>query len=168
MSEEDIKAASFDEFTSTHQTQILKAAIPYIHVTQQKFLAIYIKFHELLNTIAYFRENDNGLEMCSNIDQSDHTMEMLGSIRKVCTKQEQETIDTIMNAINMFQMVNQFQTMAKEFNNANTAADDEAGNEPGNEPGNEGFQFDILKAILPPEQQEMFQMYREMFQNNVP
>lgn len=160
MSEQDIKAASFDDFTSTHQTQILKAAIPYIHVKQQKFLAIYIKVHELLNTIAYFQENENGMEICSFNDQSDHTLEMLGSIRKVCTKQEQETIDSLMNALNMVQMINQFQTISKEFgNNAD-------GTETAN--GNDGFQFDILKSILPPEQQEMFQMYQDMFQNNMP
>ena len=52
--EELYQATEFDQQTTSHRLQIIKAALPYMSVRQQKMLSVYVKIQELTNTFHLF------------------------------------------------------------------------------------------------------------------
>lgn len=54
-----IKLTDFDCIVGDHHLQMLKAALPYLQVSQQRFLSFSIKFQELQHTMSLLHNEDN-------------------------------------------------------------------------------------------------------------
>ena len=88
----------FDKHVQTKKIQMLKAAIPYINISSQKALSIYVKAIELVNTMNFFKSEENQMKICS-VDDDNKLVNMLTDIKPFCDEEEAETVDTVLNII---------------------------------------------------------------------
>lgn len=89
-----------DELIKSRELQMLKTMIPYMHESQQKTLAMAVRFIEFIKTTALFEENTvfaQELQACSGESQQDRMRKMLIAIRDYCNDNEKEQIDMIIN-----------------------------------------------------------------------
>ncbi|MFP3154520.1 hypothetical protein LQZ18_08855 [Lachnospiraceae bacterium ZAX-1] len=100
--EPDIQMTSFDTMVQSRQMQMLKAAIPYINLAQQRMLSVYVKYLELQRTMQIFGSPQTSLQMCSVTDRNEAPIQMLNDIRVFCNDTEKESIDMIMSFLQMF------------------------------------------------------------------
>lgn len=100
---------TFDIETQSKSIQILKTFIPYMEGGSQKNFALLVKFMELKNVITLFNEQPSSLSMCSSSeDPSGKKIRLLNDIKKFCTPAEQDSIDMMLTA---FQMFSSYDTM---------------------------------------------------------
>lgn len=120
----------FDNQLNNPSLQMIKLLIPYLPQKNQRILAIYIKFIEFQNTLSSFRV----------FRTKKHSAEdMLNEIRPYLPSEVFNSIDQILNMVNMMEMI---KNMSDESNSDPT---------------------EMLKNMLTPEQQSMFEMYNTMF-----
>lgn len=81
------------------------------------------------------------LGACSSDGAVKNPIELLGDIKRFCSKKEQENIDMAMNFFSAFQMYRTFTEMEKQ-----------------DEPGTSFM--DAIKSMLNPQQQTMFDQYQ--------
>ena len=144
MSEQE-NTTSFDSLIQNNQLRILKAALPYIPLSDQRFLSVYVKILELKNTMELFRNDEAALSACSLQKENAGILDLLQDIRKYCPPDRQEAIDQILNFANMYQMYQTYQAMTKDLEREK----------------NENPDFDTmdqLKSMLSPEQ-SIFETY---------
>ena len=96
-----IKLTDFDCIVGDHHLQMLKAALPYLQVSQQRFLSFTIKFQELQHTMSLLQNEDNAsLGICSLPEEAPHsTLDMLEAIKPYGSTDEQGFIDLVCNFI---------------------------------------------------------------------
>lgn len=96
-------ATTLDALIQDRQLQMMKAAIPYINNSNQKTMAFLIKFLELQRTIHIFDSPNASMQICSvQEDEEPLPLQMLNALREFCTEKEQETLDLLMNYLQMF------------------------------------------------------------------
>lgn len=146
----------FDSKITTHNMKLIKAALPYIQVSEQRFLSIYLKFSEFINTIDFFSHNNASVTACEqDTDSQGNLLEMVNALKNVCDDTECETLDMILNFLQAMQIYKTY----SEFYKASGEVQQE--NQESDAPQ---FQnMDILKAFLSPEQQTMFETYKSLF-----
>lgn len=127
----------FDQQTSTNTLQLLKLFIPYLPPQSQRMFAIYIKFLEFQHTLSFFR---------SFRQKTFSTQDIIQDLKPYMPPSASESID---NLLNMMSMMELFQGMY--------SSDDQ---------GNEFDPMSMMKNMLSPEQQSMFEMYNDMFAND--
>ena len=93
---------AFDVETQSINIQILKSIIPYIEGPRQRNFAMMVKFLELRNVASLFNEQPVSLSMCSTDDPSEKRVHLLNDIKKFCTPAEQDSIDMMLTALQMF------------------------------------------------------------------
>ena len=64
MEQDDLKATELDRMTSSHELQMLKAALSYFPAGPRRLLSLVIKARELKNTVELFSSPD-ALSICS-------------------------------------------------------------------------------------------------------
>ncbi|MDE7307808.1 MAG: hypothetical protein K2N61_03955 [Lachnospiraceae bacterium] len=96
--------------------EMLKAVLPYIPVSMQKFLNIYMGFSELFNAINMIR-NGPILYTDSIIDKSKlgNTDELLGVLRGFCSPKENELIDMFFNMSKVMNMYDNYKDIFSMF-----------------------------------------------------
>lgn len=94
---------NLDTLIQDKHLQMIKSALPYLDPSRQKDMAMMVKFMELQRTMALFQDPGNNLRMCS-VDSSDEErpFHMLNAIREHCSDHEKETIDNLINFVQMF------------------------------------------------------------------
>lgn len=134
---------ALDAIATENHLQMIKAAIPYIGGGEQRFISVYVKYLELMNTISFFRNSDSDdMKACSLTAQSNSPLDMLNDIRDYCSEEEKETVDVFINIINSIQL---YQTYKETV---------------GDEDGSpKGGPMDLLRGMLSPDQQAMFETY---------
>lgn len=150
------KTNDFDSLITTHSMKLIKAALPYIDISEQRFLSIYLKFSEFMNTIHLFSKSPPELRACeTKSSDKGNVSKMIEALKNVCDDKERETMDTVLNFMQAMQL---YQSYTDFFA---TSGDGKPNEE--NSTGN-GFQnMDIMKALLTPEQQTMFETYKSLF-----
>lgn len=103
----DFTPTTFDVETQSQNIQILKTVIPYMDGNNQKNFAFMVKFLEMQHVMTLF-ENNSSVCMCSSNDPSETTMMLLNDLRKFISPQEQDNMDMMMNALQMFSSNNLF------------------------------------------------------------
>ena len=93
---------TFDIETQSKNIQILKTVIPYMDGSRQRTFALMVKFLELRNVASLFNAEPVSLSMCSTDDPSEKRIQLLNDIKKFCTPAEQDSIDMMMTAFQMF------------------------------------------------------------------
>lgn len=137
MIEKDLKLTDLDYAIADHHMQMLKAALPYMKIAEQRFLSLFIKWNELMRTMNFFSENDEGMLSICALDE-DHTSpaDMLAAIKPYANQKELDIIDFLSNFLQYRQ--------TKE-NRSN-------------------FSMEQLLSILPPEQQSRFETLQMVMQ----
>lgn len=138
----------FDALVSDNHLQMMKAAIPYIPISQQQALSVYIKFLELANTFKLVQKKETQtLGICSVSEQKKNTTEMLNAIKQYCTDAEREMIDLLMNFFSAFHIYHSYQEFMPK-DGTNNSGEQTSGNP-----------VDMLKNMLSPEQKSMLDTY---------
>lgn len=96
--------------------EMLKAVLPYIPVSMQKFLNIYLGFSELFNAINIIR---NGpilyTDTITDKNKLGNTEELLGVLRGFCSPKENEMIDMFFNMSKVMNMYDSYKDMFTMF-----------------------------------------------------
>lgn len=148
--EESYQATEFDQQTTSHRLQMMKAALPYMPVRQQKTLSVLVKFQELQNTMHLFQTDENALGICSLSDEEKNPLDMLESIKAYCSDKEKELLDMLSNFLQASQLYRQYQNASRQNTDST--------------PGSTG-PMETLLHLLSPEQQETFYQYQNLFQH---
>lgn len=180
----EYKATELDSLTAAPHLQMIKAALPYINLPEQRILSLMVKVQELSRTMKLFEESEDGLVgICSLGGKQPGPLDMLNAIKPFGSPYEQEFIDTITNFLQGYHMYQDYQDSVAAAETA-PASQNMAGGWPlsgfgsGPAPGfdpppapapSQGpmSQIDQFKAFLPPEQQsklEMMQMLMSVMQ----
>lgn len=138
MSEDSsVKLTPIDQIANSGNLQMMKALLPYMARSGQHQMAILIKAMEINNVLSFYQHPSD--VSASSLDTKHiSTMDMLQDIRSYLNGPEQSMID---QCLNMFQMMNLYNS----FQNTGGSTDD------------------MLKNLLSPEQQAMFETYQSMF-----
>lgn len=133
----------FDELVTPPHLYTLKLILPYTPPSAQRMLGIYVKFQEFKNTLEHFQgfhRSDSG--------------SILDELKNFMKPEEREMMEQMKMFMNMMEMAQNMQ-----------AAPEDSDENPQN---NSGFQpMDLMKNMLNPEQQEMFDMYSSIFDNEI-
>ncbi|MEF9839711.1 MAG: hypothetical protein RR275_07850 [Lachnospiraceae bacterium] len=142
----------FDSLISTKSLRMMKLILPYTSPSNQRMLAVYVKFMELQKTMDFFKDFGNDLCACSLDSHKElSTLDMLEEMRPYLDEEEGGAINNMINMMNMMELVKSCQSMytADDINDSSTL-----------EP------MALMKNFLTPEQQTMFDTYNTMFANN--
>lgn len=128
----------FDELTTPYPLSILKLLLPYLVPNDRSPLWILIKFMELQYTISIFRHPGSLLKSQSFGHHPESPTELLDEIMPYLPQEQAQTADTFRSILDMMDLMKMVQP-------------------------SDGSPLDLMRGMLSPEQQEMFQMYQEMF-----
>lgn len=145
----------FDSMITTHTMKLIKTALPYIDISEQRFLSIYLKFSEFLNTVQLFSQKSAALSACKKESSGNNNFfEMINALKTVCDDSERDTLDMMLNFIQAMQLYKTYSEFYKASGEFTPNAE------------NTTFNFnnmDVLKTFLTPEQQTMFDTYKSLF-----
>ena len=131
----------FDSLTTTKQLQMIKLMLPFTPASSRPMLAVFIKFQELQNTIRIFQGANSRKFLKEFEKKSDSPMDMFEEMRPFMKEEERASMDMMMTAFNMMDMMN----MASGSSDGNINP------------------MDMMKGMLTPDQQEAFDSYNTMF-----
>ncbi len=98
--------AALDALVQDRHLQMMKAAIPYLNDSSKMSIAFFIKFIELERTVSLFDGPTPTIQMCSVPESEEpRPLQLLSALREFCTEREQETIDTLLNFMEMFSLL---------------------------------------------------------------
>lgn len=147
MDKEFIKMTELDFLTSGPHMQMIKAALPYIHIPEQRFFSVLVKCQELEHTFRLFEQNDGeAIGICS-LDGSETSspIDMLTAMKPYGTKTEQDLIEVMINFLQGARL-------------------SRAGSGSETEDTFPSSAFESLKGLLSPEQQSRFETMQLLFQ----
>ena len=189
--EQTLKMTELDYLTAAPHLQMIKAALPYINIQEQRIFSLLVKIGELERTVQLFGRKEEGeLGICSlEEDAPASPLDMLNAMKPYGSEAEQDFIDLIINFLQGSQLYQSYmdsmdapdqeiprqeprqeQVHNQERSQNDRSHDRESGNSSSqNGRRNEHFRFPIdqLKNMLPPEQQsrlETAQMLMQTFQ----
>lgn len=95
--------------------EMLRASLPYIPVSMQKFLNIYIGFEELMRAIQTIKSAAYTNHFYGE-DTSFKTDELMKILRKFCTPKENEMIEMVLNMTKTMSMYDNYKDLFNMFN----------------------------------------------------
>ncbi len=134
-----------DELVTPPFFYTLKLLLPYMPASTQRIMAVFVKFFEMKRTMEIFYGFGNAPKNLSSND-------ILNDLKPYMDPKEQEMMEQMESMMNMMEMMKQMQ----EDTNASS-----------NGTGQEPSPFDLMKGMMDPEQQSMFDMYNDIFNNAV-
>lgn len=132
----------FDELVTPPFIYTLKLLLPYVPPAMQRTCGIFLKFFELKITMEHFLGFDNTRSPGSSGD-------ILNELKPYMDPKEKEMMEQIEGMMNMMEMMQMMQ-MASDPSSPNGAE--------GTSP------FDMMKGMMDPEQQQLFDMYSNIFE----
>ncbi len=148
MEKQDLKFTDLDYLIADHHLQMIKAALPYVTVSQQKFFSLLVKSSELVRTVQLFQDEELGeMGICSIEQEHQSPIEMMNAMKPYGTPQEQDMMDVIINIMQGFQIRRNYQETA-----------------PPQEGPSPAMMMEKLKSILSPEQQSRMENIQLMLQ----
>lgn len=161
--EQDLKLTDLDYLIGNHHLQMMKAALPFMNVSEQKLISLFIKFNELQRTITLFEDSEVGtLGICSLEKQPTSPLDMLTAIKEYGNTYEQDFIDVVINFIQGSRIYQSFQSTTSACEAGGTDKETDANENNGN-PFRK-FPLDQLKNIMPPEQQARLETIQLLMQ----
>lgn len=95
---------AIDQIANQNHLQMIKAAVPYLHAREQKFIAIYAKLLELQNIMTFYSGNEAQITSCSVGQEPTSATDILSDIRNYCDPSEQEMIDHCLQLITAMEL----------------------------------------------------------------
>lgn len=166
--EASLKMTELDCLTLAPHMQMIKAALPYIHVPEQRFFSLMIKFSELERTLRLFEKREGeAVGICSLSDEDPASpIDMLSAMKPYGTEEEQDLIELMINFM-------QGSRLSQSYREAQRTEDRSSPEDPtakeARRPQNNRFPLEQLKIMLPPEQQsrlETAQLLMQAFQQS--
>lgn len=149
--EQDYKLTDLDYLIGDHHLQMMKAALPYMSLTEQKMISLFVKFNELKRTFHLFEDGETAtLGICSAGERTASPVDMLNAIKPYGNTYEQDFIDLVMNFFQGFGLSRAYRETAPDMSAQGNKAE-EAGGGSGGPFGR--IPFEQLKNFLSPEQQ---------------
>lgn len=134
----------FDELVTPPHLYTLKLMLPYTPPSAQRMMGIYIKFLEFKNTLEHFQ----GFKRPA-------PGSILEELKDFMKPEEREMMEQMEMFMNMMEMAQSMQPPP-----------DSPGD--GTQAGPESRPMDMMKSLLTPEQQDMFNMYSSIFDGEIP
>ncbi|MCT4686771.1 hypothetical protein [Vallitalea sp.] len=114
-----------DTIVNSNEMNVVKAAIPYMSLENQKNLAVLIKFIELIKTVRLY--NDPAINEIQELNRPNITKkDMLYALRSRCSDKNKQIIDIMLNIKNIQSMItnmNNEPSPHTEINNFNKVND---------------------------------------------
>ncbi len=111
--EQDLKLTDLDYLTGNHHLQMMKAALPYMEVPEQRMLSVFVKINELQRTISLFRDEEVATMGICSLDHQDKRspLDMLKAIKPYASSAEQDMIELVSSLLQggRTSMANMFQ-----------------------------------------------------------
>ena len=154
MEQDDLKATELDRMTSSHELQMLKAALSYFPAGPRRLLSLVIKARELKNTVELFSSPD-ALSICSVSGQRGF-FEALSEIKEYGSPEEKRSFERLETMIQLFSLYRQSppEPGGEELSAASVSS-----------------QADFREYVrrgLSEEEQSLFDSYIEAFRNKKP
>ncbi len=160
----------FDELVTPPQLHMMKLFLPYTPSSNQRFLGVFVKFLELKEAISFFQTAGNDLHTQAFSSSSPPSfLEIMQEIKPYMPPKESEMIDTLLNMMNIMEMAQMFQGNP-DITPGSGSGENDGNQNMGGLSGlfSGGFNpMDMMMGMLTPEQQNMFQMYNNMFANDM-
>ena len=134
-----MELTEFDIATTTQEIQMLKAFIPFVEPSLQRTLALCIRLFELISTMDFYNHLE---EDCPLNRKTKDKKAIFNEIKKYCPKENMEMFEMMSNMDNISEYLKMYQAMST--------------------PSKENSQSDVLKNFLTPEQQKMYESYKDM------
>jgi hypothetical protein len=177
--EQNVHANELDSRIGDNHLDMMKAALPYMNVPQQRMISTFVKFNELQRTINLFEDGEvAAMGICSagEKERSNSPLEMLNTIKPYADPSEQDLIDLFINIFQGFNMANayseavpsstiplQAQAQSQPRNQAQSDGQNRSNNS--HRQNNNTFgrmPFEQLKNFMPPEQQSRLETMQMM------
>lgn len=177
--EQNMRANDLDSRIENNHLQMMKAALPFMNVPQQRFISYFVKFNELQRTINLFEDEEVAtMGICSAGDRQspDSPIEMLNAIKPFASQSEQDQIDLILNFFQGFRIAGAYQDFVPSSSvpvQAQAQSQTQTPNQSDGQNKNQNtrrqnnnplgrMSFDQLKNFIPPEQQSRFETMQLM------
>ncbi|CUX35157.1 hypothetical protein BN3590_00933 [Clostridium sp. C105KSO15] len=179
--EQNIRANDLDSLIGDNHLQMMKAALPYMSVSQQRFMSYFVKINELRRTINLFEEGEvaaMGLNSSRERERNNNPFDMLNTIKAFANPAEQDLIDLIINFSQGIRLANSspdpspvpsstIPIQAQSQSQPQFQAQHEGSGRPNNNQRQNNNPFgrmplDQLKNFMPPEQQARFETMQLM------
>lgn len=148
----DLKLTDLDYLIGNHHLQMIKAALPYMNVSEQRQISMFVKMNELNRTIELFKDSEVAtMGICSLGKQDSTPMDMLNAIKPYGNTEEQDFIDLISNFMQGSKLHSNYQSSMSQDPDA-----------PGD--NNTKNPLDQIKNFLSPEQQSRIDTAQMMMQ----
>ncbi|MCI5649794.1 MAG: hypothetical protein ACI4EG_12735 [Fusicatenibacter sp.] len=103
--QDEEKMTPLDQMIAQDQLQMLKAAIPYSNPKVQPILSVFAKCLELERTISLFSQPMELSMMSENNHPDANPIDMLNDIARFATGERKETLDTLIQTFETFQLM---------------------------------------------------------------
>ncbi len=109
--ESTVKPTDFDPLTGDRHLQMMKAALPYLNASGQRFLSILVKLQELRRTVALFDRAEAAElgAMSLGAGRARSPIDMLNAVKPYASPQEQDFIDMACNLMEGLRIGSQYQ-----------------------------------------------------------
>lgn len=171
--EQNLQATDLDSLVGSNHLEMMKAALPYMNVPQQRFISLFVKFNELRRTVSLFEEGQvaaMGLSAsaAANEGEGASPVDLLGAIKPFGSPQEQDFIDLILNFFQGFKLAGSYSDLAlssvipppRQEENGNHQQPSAPPQRPGGPLGR--IPLDQFKNFIPPEQQSRLETIQLM------
>ena len=112
----DYKLTDLDYLTGDHHLQMMKAALPFLNVPQQRALSMFVKLQELKNTFQLFENGETAAMGICSLDSPPgkqasprellKALKPLEQIRRFLTPSQQARFETLQMVIAALQAMN--------------------------------------------------------------
>ncbi len=163
------QANDLDALIGDNHLHMMKAALPYMSLPQQRFFSFFIKFNELRRTVNLFEDGEvaaMGLSSPTEREQSDFPLDMLNTIKPFANPSEQDLIDLIINFMQGFKLAGAFsESVPGTSIPVHAQSDGQSRPQNSQRQNNNPFgrlSLDQIKNFMPPEQQARFETMQLM------
>ncbi|MDK2967018.1 MULTISPECIES: hypothetical protein [Lacrimispora] len=176
--ENNVHANELDSRIGDNHLDMMKAALPFMNVSQQRFISTFVKFNELQRTINLFEDGEvAAMGICSAGEnkRSGSPLEMLNTIKPYANPSEQDLIDLFINIFQGFNLANAYsetvpsstiplQAQAQSQGPKQAQGDGQNRSNNANRQNNPfgKMPFEQLKNFMPPEQQSRLETMQMM------
>lgn len=145
---------AFDTLYTNNHIQMLKVLLPHLPRKQKHEFAVFIKYMELQYTMEISKKAKHQINICTASQEEPLDIaSLIEELQPYCTEQERKTFSRMSET---FQTLHMFQDMQKYKDLFSSMSSSEDGSE---ESGNLDMS-QMLKNMLSPEQQAMFEMFQ--------
>ena len=153
---QDIKLTELDYLIGNPHSQMVKAALPYMNVPEQKFLSLMVKVNELQRTMQLFNSGEmSAMGLKPPEEKPVSPVELLNTIKPYGSTYEQDLIDVILNVMQGFRLYRSYQETAQK---SDVPPDTPGASMPPKPP------WEQLKSLLSPEQQSRMETMQMVMQ----